>query len=649
MTAPPGRPRPPLRTPVSRSTGSGRTAPGRATLRGPAAPVPPPEPPRRRARVAGHPPAGEDRRPVLVLDAPGARLRGGLAVLVVLLLVLGGRLVHLQVVSGTAYAEVAEKQRRVTRTLPAPRGAITDRDGLPLALTVESRAVTGQPRTIAEAECPPAADKPCTPATIAAALSPVIGVPVDELTEKLSREVGFVYLARELDIPTGNRVRDLRLLGIGVESEPRRVHPGKDLAANVVGFTNREGKGAAGVELGWEQVLAGQDGSSVAEVDTAGRVIPSGEQRRVEPVRGRAVRLTLDRDLQWYAQRLVAEKVEQTEADSGTAVVLDVQTGEVLALAVAPTFDADDPGDSEPEDRGNPAVGEMYDPGSVNKVIVAAAALEQGLVTPETVLTVPYSQKFGAKLVTDSHRHPTERYTFNGVLMQSSNVGTVQVAEELGPQRIYDALRDFGFGEKTGIGLPGEVAGLVPRPENWSGSSMGTIPIGQGVSVTALQVASVYQTVANGGVRVAPRIVSAVQGEQGELVPPPAPPSRRVISAATAAALQPMLEGVVSTEGTAPLAAIPGYRIAGKTGTADRAVDGKYDGSYTSSFVGYAPADAPRLVTAVVVQGTGKRDYYGGTVAGPVFKQVMGFALRRGAIPPTGVPFRVPEVFADGR
>lgn len=569
--------------------------------------------------------------------------------MLVALALLGARLVQLQLVSGTAYAEVAERQRRVVTTLPAPRGAITDRSGTALAMTVQARAVTAQPRLIADAECPPGATRPCSPATVARALAPLLGQPVAELTEKLSRDSAFVYLARGLDPEVGNRVRDLRLVGVDVEPEPQRLHPGGDLAANVVGFTNREGKGAAGVESGWEKVLTGRDGRSVAEVDRGGRVIPSGDSRRTEPVPGRDVQLTLDRDLQWYAQRLLGQRVEETQAASGSVVVLDVRTGEVLALASAPTYDADDPGASPPEHRGNPAVTDLYDPGSVNKVIVAAAALEAGVVTPDTVLTVPYSQKFGAKLVTDSHGHPTERYTFNGVIMQSSNVGTVQVAEKLGPQRVYDALRAFGFGERTGVGLPGEPAGLVPRPEDWSGSSLGTIPIGQGVSVTALQVASVYQTVANGGVRVAPRIVKGTTDEEGRLVPAPAAPQKRVIRAETAAALQPMLEGVVSTEGTAPLAAIPGYRIAGKTGTADRLVDGRYDGSYTSSFVGYAPADRPDVVTAVVLQGTGTKEYYGGTVAGPVFKGVTGFALRSRAVPPTGAPFVAPKVFADPR
>ena len=583
------------------------------------------------------------------LGRPGARLRGGLFVVLVVLAVLAGRLVQLQVVSGTAYAETAGDQRRVATPLPAARGEITDRNGQPIAQSADGRAVSGQPRVIKAGTCAVDAKKPCSPATIAAALAPVLGLPVADLTEKLGRDTGFVYLARDLDLEVGNRVRDLKLIGISVDPEPRRVHPGGDLAANIAGFTNREGVGAGGVELAYDSVLKGVDGRSVAQLDSKGRVIPSGDQSVSQPVPGRGVQLTIDRDLQWYTQQVLAQKVQETDAVSGSAVVIDIRTGQVLAIADAPTFNADDPGTAPATARGIKALAEMYDPGSVNKIITLSAALETGTVTPETVLTVPYSQQFGAKLVKDAESHPTEQFTVNGIFMKSSNVGTVQIAQKLGAERLTDYLRAYGFGTKSGIGLPGESAGLVPNAADWSGSSLGTIPTGQGVSVTAIQVASVIQTVANDGVRIAPTIIKAIADPTGAMVKPPAPDQRRVISAATAQAMHPMLEGVVSEEGTAPLAAIPGYRIAGKTGTADRAVNGKYDGSYTSSFVGFAPADAPRLATVVVLQGTGKKDYFGGSTAGPLFKLIMAFALRSTGTAPSGVPFSPPQAFADGR
>lgn len=584
---------------------------------------------------------------------------------------------QLQGIDPQGYAAMAQGQRVVTSELIAHRGSITDRDGQVLAVTVDARRIIGNPRIIAQAapQCAEIAAtrqalaaqgvtvdpaKPCTAAQIAAALSPILAVPAAELTADLTRTqpetgeyYGYVVLASDQDPAVAERIAELGLTGIGNEVTPRRDYPGGNLAANVLGFTHSWGSGASGVELAFDDVLAGENGSVRRKVDGAGRTIPTAEQVRIEAISGKDVRLTLDRDLQWYAQQVLARKVVETQAVNGSAIVMDVATGEILAMATAPTFSPAAPAKSPAAHRGNPPISDIFDPGSVNKVITVAAAIEAGLVTPTTVLTVPYSQQFGAKLVTDSHQHPTERLTVNGVIIKSSNVGTVQLASMLGKQRVYAAMRNFGYGQESDLRLPGESAGLLPRPEDWSGSSMGTIPIGQGVSVTALQVASVYQTIANGGIRVAPSIVRATVDSQGRAIPAPKPDKRRVISAATAAAMVPMLEGVVSEEGTAPLAAIPGYRIAGKTGTADRAVtrNGRtfYNGSYNSSFVGFAPADAPRFVTAVVLQGTGKRAYYGGSTAGPVFKQVMGFALQSAGVPPTGKPFTMPRIFADGR
>ena len=556
----------------------------------------------------------------------------------VLLAVLGGRLVWLQGIAGSPYAEVASSQRMRTNVIVAPRGTITDRTGQPIALSTDARAVYGEPRIIAKAACPPGATSPCTPATIAAALAPVLGVPAAELQSKLSRTNAFVYLARGLDPAVGRQIREMSLVGIGVLQEPKRTHPGGDLAVSVTGFTDREGRGLAGVESSMQSVLAGTNGKTRAEVDNAGRVIPTGISSTVAPQPGRDVQLTIDRDLQWYAQQVLAAKVAETGAVNGTALVMDVRTGEVLALATAPTFNPDDrSGRVSPEALKNVAVSDVYEPGSVNKVITAAAALEAGVVTPDSEVVVPPTYQVGRHTVNDAEAHGVERLTFAGVLAKSSNIGTVMVAQKVGPQKLYDAMRRFGYGEKSGLGLPGESRGLLPAPKDWSGTSIATIPIGQGVSTNVVQVASVYATVANGGVRVTPTVVKAVADPQGRLRPAPGSATRRVISVGVAQQLRLMLEAVVSEEGTAPLAAVPGYRIAGKTGTSQRVVDGRYAaGNYTSSFIGFAPADAPRLVTAVILQGTGKRGYYGGSTAGPVFKDVMSFALRSLQIPPTG-------------
>ena len=602
--------------------------------------------PRTASRTASRPasrpaprPAG--RRPVRrtrPLGQPGLRLRGGFAFVVVILLLLAGRLVWLQGLQATAYAADASSQRLRTTTLIAPRGEITDRSGEALAQSVDARAVYGEPRIIAKADCRPGATRPCTPETIAAALAPVLRLPASEIAAKLSRKGAFVYLARGLDAAVGRQVRELGLVGVGVLQETKRTHPAGDLAISVTGFTDRDGRGLAGVESGMQNVLAGKNGKATAEVDQEGRVIPTGTTTTVAPVPGRAVQLTIDRDLQWYAQDLLTKKVAETQAVNGTVVVMDVRTGEVLALATSPSFNPDDRTTKpSPQALKNVAISDVYEPGSVNKVITAAAALESGVVTPETPMVVPDSYRVGRHIVNDSHPHPTWNLTFAGVLAKSSNTGTVMVAQKLGAERMYDAMKRFGYGEKTGLGLPGESRGVVPKPVDWSGTSIATIPIGQGVSTNVIQIASVYATIANGGVRVTPSVIKAVADANGKLVPAQRAAPRRVISPQVAQQLSLMLEAVVTEEGTAPLAAVPGYRIAGKTGTAQRVVNGRYaPGNYTSSFIGYAPADAPRLMTAVILQGTGKRGYYGGSTAGPVFKDVMSFALRGLKIPPTG-------------
>jgi cell division protein FtsI (penicillin-binding protein 3) len=584
------------------------------------------------------------------------RLRAGLLTVLMLLSLIAGRLVWLQGVQATAYADQAVEQRLQKKTLLAARGSITDRNGQPLALSVDARAVYGEPRIIARATCRPDAEKPCDPASIADVLAPVLGLPEDDVRDRLSRPLregdtcspadpmqcsGFVYLARGLEPKDAQRVRDLGLVGVGVMSEPKRVHPGGDLAANLIGSTSLDDRGgmtgAGGVELAWDDVLAGRDGVSRAEVDGSGRVIPNGVQTVQEPVPGRDVRLTIERDLQWYAQDVLLERVRAANAESGTAVVMDVQTGQVLALASVPTFDADDPGASPPELRGNRAITDIFEPGSIGKVMTIAAGLESGVVTPDTVLSVADRIQVSTKNFKDSHDHPTERMTVTGVLVESSNVGTIQVALKAGGEKVHEMLRRFGLGEGSGIGLPGESAGLVPDPSEWSGPTLGALAIGQSVSVNAVQIASVYATVANDGVRVAPTLVVGTADEQGgEFTAAPPPQERRVLSSEIAAQLRTMLEGVTNEGGTAENAAIPGYRVAGKTGTAQRVVDGRYQG-YTASFVGFAPADDPQIVVAVSVQDP-KNGYYGGVIAAPVFRDLMTYALSNQQIPPTGTP-----------
>jgi cell division protein FtsI (penicillin-binding protein 3) len=569
-------------------------------------------------------------------------------------LLLGARLVQLQGLQPAAYAERAGVQRTQQISLPAQRGSVLDRNGNPLAVSVVAKNVYAEPRLLRQDTCRTASrlggtSSPCDPHVIAGKVAPLLGLPVAKVESQLRSDRGFVYLKRAVDTTIAQRVMDLELPGIGTESTSRRMHPSRELASGVLGFTDYEGIGKMGIELAYQKVLAGADGQMTAQFDAFGRVIPTGSDRRVDPVAGKDVVLTLDRDLQWYAQQLIADQVAATHAKNGTVVVMDVRTGELLALATAPTFDPDHLTAADSDRLTNPAISDVYEPGSVNKVITAAAALSAGVVTPMSRVDVPPTYKVAHHTLHDAEKHGLEHLTFAGVLAKSSNIGTVKVAQKVGAPRLYSMMRAFGFGEKTGVELPGDSRGLLPKPEDWSSTSIATIPIGQGVSVNALQVASVYATIANGGVRVAPTVVKAVRDHAGHVTPVPAPAQRRVVTPQIAMQIKTMLESVVSEQGTAPKAAIPGYRVAGKTGTAQRVATsgarvGHYDGTYTSSFVGMAPADSPRFVTAVVLQGTGSHGHFGGLVAAPVFSKVMGFALRAYDVAPTGTkptPYRL--------
>lgn len=614
---------------------------------------------------ASRPPGRPAARPAprtVALGRPRVRLQGGLLAVLIMLSLIGGRLVWLQGFQAEAYASEAIKQRLSTVNLAAPRGSITDRRGQVLALSVDARAVYGEPRTIAKGSCPPTATTPCDPAGIARALAPVLDLPAADLeaqltlTPKATGAVcdednltgckGFAYLARGLEAEQANQVRALGLPGIGTVAEPRRVAPGGQLAANVLGFTTVEGDGNAGIELQYDDVLGGVLGKRTAEVDGGGRVIPNGYTETTDPVPGRDVQLTIDRDLQWYAQEVLMRTLAETDAESGSATLMDVQTGEVLALVSVPTFDANDPAGADGALRGNRAVSDVFEPGSTGKAITAAAVLEAGALTPDSILSVPDRYRLSNKTFKDSSPHPQQDMTFTGVLVKSSNVGTIMAAEKIGGPALHEMLQRFGIGTKTGIELPGESRGILRDETEWSGTDYGTHPIGQAYSVNGVQMASVYATIANDGVRMAPTVLRSTTDREGNVVPAPARAPERVISSEVAAQLRGMLEGVTNEGGTAVTASIPGYRIAGKTGTAQRVVDGRYDGSYTAGFVGFAPADAPRLALSVNIQAP-KNGYYGGAVAGPPFRDIMSFALRSMEVPPTGAPSPVLRLFAD--
>jgi cell division protein FtsI (penicillin-binding protein 3) len=544
---------------------------------------------------------------------------------------LGARLVQIQALDASEYAVSAERARLTTVALPATRGTITDSSGIALATSIEARNVTVDQTLVLD------------PADSARQLAKVLDRPVDQLRERLTGDRRFVYLAKEVTPQTWQKVKELKIPGVFSERTTTRVYPGGELAANVVGFVGADGKGLGGMELALDQPLAGQPGSATYETGAGGRQIPTGTETREAAVPGRDVVLTLDRDIQWVAQQAIAQKVKESRAESGTVVVMDPRTGAILALATAPTFDPGDPTATPARDRGNRAVTEIYEPGSTSKVMTAAAVIEEGEAKATSKFTVPGGLSRGGKVFSDHDKHGTLKLTLNGIMARSSNIGTILAAERIGPDKLHEYLKKFGIAEPTGLDFPGESRGLLADVDQWSGTSFPTLAFGQGLSLNAVQATSVFATLANDGVRVQPRLVDAFIEEDGTRTTAPRAEGVRVVSDKTASTVRKMLESVVSDQGTAPMAVVPGYRVAGKTGTAQR-VDptcGCYRG-YTASFIGMAPADKPELVVSVTLQDP-RNGHYGGLLGGPVFKRVMSFALQDQRIPPTGTkPARLP-------
>ncbi|QFG25918.1 penicillin-binding protein 2 [Actinomadura sp. WMMB 499] len=588
--------------------------------------------PRRRRTGGGSGPPRGPRRHRGVFDRrdPLKRLNIGLLAVAFVLSLFAGRLVQLQTIDDDRYAELALRQRVQEIDLPALRGDITDAKGNPFAMTVEARSVFVDPSII----------EPEKRQEIVNALAPTLGLNPANVMKAVSKpDTQFVYLAHGVRPEKARMINDWGFAGIGTLPEYRREYPNGSLAASVIGFVNDSGKGAAGLEAAMDGVLAGRDGRQRVELSLEGQHIPMGEDQKQDPVPGKGVRLTLLQDLQYKAQQAITEQVAASRAESGSAIVMDPRTGEILAMASAPGFDPNEYAKSNPAVWGSPLVQDAFEPGSTGKVATAAAVLEHGGVTPHTPFVVPDRIGRHDRVFNDSHPHPTERLTFAGVLAESSNVGTILASERITEERLYKTLREFGFGEKTGLNLPGETAGSLRTPDRWSGVDRYTIAFGQGLSVNAVQMASVYATIANGGVRVQPSLVAGTVDENDEFDAAAEPASRRVVGADTARQISDMLEGVTTAEGTAPKAQIEGYRVAGKTGTAERVNPecGCYKGGgYVASFAGFAPADDPRLVVQVVLENPRRGSHYGGDVAAPVFRDVMSFALQTQKIPPTG-------------
>ncbi|HEX6262055.1 MAG TPA: penicillin-binding protein 2 [Actinomycetota bacterium] len=553
---------------------------------------------------------------------PAGRVRLLLAVLVLGFSSIAARVSVLHLRDAEAYEALAHDQRVREVVLPARRGSIFDRNGHELAISVDARAIYANPLVI---------DRPWK---VADRIAPLVGERRRVIARALEREQPFVYLARRVDLAHAEEVEALGIAGVGLLEESKRYYPSGTLAAQVLGFVGVDGLGLEGIELAYDEVLGGTPGTMVVEQDPEGRPIPQGDARIEEPVPGESLVLTIDRDLQWHTQRALQQAVKRNGAKGGTVVVLDPSTGDVLAMVTYPWFDANDYTEAPQEALLNRAVTDVYEPGSVNKVITAAAALEEGVVGPREAIDVPGAYQVGDKLFRDVHPHGPQAMTLSDIIAESSNVGTIKVAERLGRDRLATWLTRFGFGRRTGIDFPGEAEGILLDRDDWWVTSMGTIPMGQGIAVTPLQMASVYGTVANDGVRVRPRLVRGTirAGERFEPSLPGRP--RRVVGKDTARALREMLVRVVE-EGTGDLARVEGYEVGGKTGTARKPLEDAlgYSDEYVASFIGFAPADDPRIVVAAMLDEPDT--VYGGVAAAPLFREVARFALADLQVPPT--------------
>lgn len=579
------------------------------------------------ARVVG--PAGKAaRRDVNTSKHAPKRMHALLVVCVVAAVVIAGRLIFLQVVQSPEMAARARKQLVRNESLPAERGSIFDRNGRDLAISVQVPTIAADPSRVKD------------PAGVAQALAPVLGVDFETLERRLSKPGGrLTYLSRAVDDQLAQRVKDLKLEGVFTLMEPKRFLPSDSLALPVLGKVGLEDDGRTGLEYQYSEILTGTPGKLVAERDLQGREIPGGRVDYDPSARGDDLVLTLDRSLQYETERRLADQIRATSALGGTAVVMDTASGELLAVAnlVTEVLPADAPKGRVPRvlpAEKNQAVTDVYEPGSVAKLITIAGAIEDQQIRPDQVLSVPPEIRIGDKTYKENDPHPREPWSISDIMAHSSNVGTIMIGQELGKQRFDHYLRAFGFGARTGLGNPGESPGILIDPAKYTATSMGSLPIGQSLSVTAVQMVAAYNAVANGGVYVAPRLIKATVGTDGRETPGPKPESRRVLSPQTAAEMTKMLSEVVRV-GTGTLAAIDGYRAAGKTGTARKPLEGGpgyKEGAYVSSFVGFVPAEQPRLTAMVVLDEP--TPIYGGVVAAPVFSDLAGYAVRELQIPP---------------
>src|SRR6476619_5776003 len=535
-----------------------------------------------------------------------------------LLLVLGiGRAAWVQGVQGGGLTADAQSQQMETVPVPGLRGSILDRKGRELAVSEDAVDVIATPYQVKD------------PPQMARKLAPILHISKHHILKNLdSGSSGFAYLARDADLTAAGRIRKLGLTGVTTVPASRRVYPEGKLAGQVIGTVGVDGQGLTGLEAADNTIVGATNGEQRVVLDGLGKAI---ERNTISTATdGQNIKLTLDAAIQARTEDVLANVAQTYQPLGATAIVMDPRNAQILAMANWPTVDPSNPAGASPQALQNMATGFTYEPGSTFKAFTVAGALMEHLVTPSTVFDLPVELQVADRTISDAEPRGPESLTVAQILAQSSNVGAVKIGLEVGAQHFYDWVRKFGFGQPTGVAFPGEEQGIVPTPSEFSGSTMGNLPIGQGLSVTPMQMAAAYSAIADGGVLRAPQLVL---DEDDHSVPEPK--GHRIISSKSAAQIRTMLEGVLAPGGTASEVSVPGYTLAGKTGTAQVAENGTYsETKFVASFVGFAPAQDPKLLVAIVVNQPTQGSYYGGTVAAPAFGEIAKFALPYLGIPP---------------
>ena len=537
-------------------------------------------------------------------------------------LVVAGRLATIQIAPASRYAAYGAKQLLRDVVIPAQRGQILDRNGNVLATSVPTVTIVADPKNIAD------------PKSEAAQLAPILGMSAPTVQSLLSEHSQYVPLARQVSDVTTAKIKALNLAGLTYESDPTRVQPDPGLVSNILGTVGWDHHGQGGLEYQYDSLLSGHNGNSVVEKDPAGGDIPGGQRSYTPAQAGKTLQTTLDRSLQYATTQALSSEITSSHAKGGIAVVMDAKTGDILSMVnmVAGAK----PGSPPVEASSNRALVNVYEPGSVTKITTLGGAIQDHVISPTQHFVVPYSMNIDGSIFTDAEVHPTQSMSVSDILAQSSNIGTITIAKLLGKDRINHYLNAFGLGQPTGLNFPGESQGLLIDPAKWSGTAIGSVPIGQDEAVTAVQMLDAYNTLANNGMFVPPRLIRATIDGNGSVHPVPMVAPHRVVDASVAQDLTGMLEQVVKS-GTGTSASIPGYLVAGKTGTAQipkTSGPGYQPGAFMATFAGFAPAQKPALSAIVILDQPSQ--IYGGLVAAPVFAQVVQYGLRLFNVPPPG-------------